>query len=146
MTDRTGARVLLFAAAASALVIVGLTPRAGAGDLDLLLAVREWTSLLGSLVALGIGGLILHSLLVRSKVVPRWLSIWGLIGVLAILVRGVLAVHGFELPGAAQAAFAAPIGINEMVLAVWVIVKGFDTRILVVAEAERAAAATLHGG
>jgi len=31
---------------------------------------------------------------------------------------------GYDL-GAAQGIFSAPIGLNEMVLAVWLIVKGF---------------------
>ncbi len=126
--------VLLLAASVSALLVLALSQdygQAGVASVqplgDLLLAVREWTYTLGSLVMLGVSALILYSLLYQSKLVPTWLSVWGLIGGALILVRGMLEMYGLELPAAAQALFAAPIAINEMVLAVWLIAKGFDT-------------------
>lgn len=128
-----GARVveglLLLAAAVSALVVVGLAraDAAVARDVELVITVREMTYLLGSLVALGIGSLLLYGLLLRSRIVPRWLSAWGLTGAVLILARGMVEVYGAELSGAVQAVFAAPIGIGEMVLAGWLIVKGLDT-------------------
>jgi hypothetical protein len=47
-----------------------------------------------------------------------------------LLVRALLEMFGQELSGAVQAILAAPIGINEMVLAVWLIVKGFNVAAL----------------
>jgi hypothetical protein len=139
--------VLLLAATASALVVAALGQADGAVmvEVDLLRAVRESTYLLGSLVALGAGALVLYSLLWRSRVVPPWLSGWGLAGAVLVLARGVVEVYGVELSGAVQGALAAPIGLNEMVLAVWLIVKGFDTRVLVLPETEPAATASLTG-
>lgn len=125
--------VLLGAAAVSSLVIVtlGLEIGGGAQGLgDLMLIVRDWTYLLGSLTFLGLGGLILYTLLYRSRLVPRWLSVWGLLAAALILVRGLLEMFGIELSGVVQGVLAAPIGIQEMVLAVWLIVKGFDTSAL----------------
>jgi hypothetical protein len=120
--------VLLLAAAVSALVVLALARGNGdPTDVGLLLAVREQTYLLGSLVALGLGALVLYGLLLRTRMVPRWLPVWGLIGAVLILGRGLVEVYGVDLSAAVQGVLAAPIAINEMVLAVWLIVKGLDT-------------------
>lgn len=129
--------VLLGAAAVSALVVVAAA-RADAAvvGVEVLLAVREQTYLLGSLVALGAGAIVLYSLLWASRVVPAWLSAWGLAGAVLILGRGLVEVYGIELSAAVQGALAAPIALNEMVLAVWLIVKGFDAPIPTAPEVE----------
>lgn len=119
--------VLLGAAAVSALVVLAVSRTDGAvADLEVLLAMREQTYLLGSLVALGAGALVLYSLLLRSRVVPSWLSVWGLVGAVLILGRGVVEVYGVELSAAVQGALAAPIALNELVLAVRLLARGFD--------------------
>jgi hypothetical protein len=131
---RTLEGVLLLASAVSALVVLTLSQdygQSGAADVqppgDLVLAAREWTYLLGSMVVFGTTALILYSLLYRSRLVPVWLSLWGLFGGALILARGLIEMYGVELSGVVQGVFAAPIAVQEMVLAVWLIVKGFTT-------------------
>lgn len=122
--------VLLGAAAVSALVLVAVSRAdVAVAGVEVLLAVREQTYLLGSLVALGAGAVVLYGLLWASRVVPAWLSVWGLAGAILILGRGLLEVYGVEFSAAFQGALAAPIALNEMVLAVWLIAKGFDAPI-----------------
>ena len=130
---RTVEGVLLLAASLSALFVLSLSKDYGSGGAagvqpvgDSLLAVRDWTYLIGSLAALDVGALILYTMLYRAKLVPSWLSLWGLIGGALVLVRGLLEMYSVELSGLIQGLFAAPIAINEMVLAIWLIVKGFD--------------------
>ncbi|MGZ4684332.1 DUF4386 domain-containing protein [Oryzihumus sp.] len=128
---RTLEAVLLMAASVAALVFLASGPGARAvGAVSrapaLVLALREWTYLSGSMVLLGVGGLLLYSLLFRASLVPAWLSLWGLVAAALILLRGVLELAGLDLPGGWQAVLAAPIAVNEMVLAVWLIVRGFD--------------------
>jgi hypothetical protein len=126
---RTLEGVLLLAAAASALVVVGASRDAGPaaqGIGDAALAAREWTYLVGSEVMLGVSAVILYSLLYAARLVPAWLSLWGLAGGVLIGLGGVLEVYGVELPVVGQAIVAAPIAINEMVLALWLIVRGFS--------------------
>jgi hypothetical protein len=124
--------VLLLAASVSALLVLSLAVEHGAGTAgveavgDAVLAAREWTLLLGSLVMLGVSAVILNALLLRSGLVPSWLSGWGLVGGGLILVRGLIELYGVELSGLLQGVFAAPIALQEMVLAVWLIVRGFD--------------------
>jgi len=54
----------------------------------LLLAARDWTILLGVNIVFPLDALILNYILYRSKLIPRWLSGWGLIGATLLLARG----------------------------------------------------------
>lgn len=131
---RTIEGILLLAAAVTGLVVLSVSTEfgiaaAGVQPLgDTLLAVREWTYLIGSLVILGVSALILNSLLYRSRLVPAWLSIWGLFGGGLIALRGLGEMYGVDISGVMQGVLAAPIAIQEMILALWLIIKGFDTR------------------
>ena len=76
-----------------------------------------------------VGALMLYYTLYQSKLVPRWISVWGLIAA-ALLLAGIVVemlelLSGFP-PGVKELIYAAPIAVNEMVLAVWLIVKGFN--------------------
>ncbi|MGZ4635388.1 DUF4386 domain-containing protein [Oryzihumus sp.] len=104
---RTLEAVLLMAASVAALVFLASGPGARAvGAVSrapaLVLALREWTYLSGSMVLLGVGGLLLYSLLFRASL-PAWLSLWGLVAAALILLRGVLELAGLDLPGVWQA-------------------------------------------
>jgi len=137
---RTLEAVTLMAAAFTGLVAVALSETAtaaGSGPMtELVLAVRDTTYLVGSTVMLGLGGLILYSLLLRSRLVPAWLSAWGLLGAALILGSGLAEVYGVELSGVVQGITAAPIAFQEMVLAAWLIVKGFNPEALPAVRAE----------
>ncbi len=63
--------------------------------------------------------------------VPRWISVWGLIAVVLMVTSGVSAMFAVELPDAVFGLLVVPIAIQEMVMAVWLIVKGFDQAALV---------------
>lgn len=91
----------------------------------LLLEAREWTDALGTATVFGISALILYSLLYRSEIVPRWLSVWGLVGAVLIIVAGIRGLYGHSPTSTVSVILTAPIGLQEMVLAVWLIVKGF---------------------
>jgi hypothetical protein len=72
-----------------------------------------------------LGSMLFNYLLYRSKLVPRWLSAWGFIGVALHGAEGMLRLFGL-LPLAAETIIAIPIALQEMVFAVWLIVKGFN--------------------
>ncbi len=88
----------------------------------LLLALHEWAFLLDPIV-FATGGLLLYALLYRSRLVPRWLSAWGLAGTALVLIYALLRMYG-----GGTMALAVPIGVQEMVLAGWLIARGFDVR------------------
>src|SRR5450759_5064516 len=94
---------------------------------DTLLAVRDWAFGFLGLLPFGVGALMYYYLLYRSRLVPRWLSGWGLIGA-GLLVgstvhAGFIQEFGFST---VNTALNIPIGFQEMVLAVLLIVKGFN--------------------
>jgi hypothetical protein len=62
----------------------------------------------------------------QSKLIPRWLSGWGLIGIVLLLSMALLIMFGEE-PSGMTLLLALPIFLQEMVLAIWLIVKGFNT-------------------
>ena len=51
-----------------------------------LLSAREWTYFVGTMPLFGVSAVLLNTLLHRSRLVPPWLSLWGLAGGLLLLV------------------------------------------------------------
>lgn len=88
---------------------------------------RDWTDLVGTQVVFGLTALILNYSFYRSRIVPRFISVWGLLGAALIVASSLTAVAlGLDPFSTLAIALALPIAINEMVLAVWLIVKGFN--------------------
>jgi hypothetical protein len=80
------------------------------------------------MIPFGVGAFMYYYVLYRSRLVPRWLSGWGLVAIVLSLASNVLAGFTQQL-GFATAInmLSIPIGLQEMVLAVWLIAKGFST-------------------
>ena len=87
----------------------------------LLLAAKEWASVVEQF-PYGLGVLILNYVLYQSELIPRWLSVWGLIGAALLLAMGFLRMFGHPV-----IYLAIPLILNELVLAVWLIVIGFNS-------------------
>ena len=88
----------------------------------LLLAAGDWAYLFGFGLAFILSALILNFVLYKSKLIPRWLSVWGLIGAVLVWVYYLLQPFSINL---VEILFI-PIAVQEMVFAVWLIVKGFN--------------------
>jgi Domain of unknown function (DUF4386) len=87
------------------------------------LAGNWWAGKLAT-VAFIFGAVALYSLLYRSRLVPRFISAWGLVAVALLIVANMLAIDvtaGFQ----PAALLYAPIALNELFLAGWLIVRGF---------------------
>ncbi len=91
----------------------------------LLLAVIDWSHLLSVEIVFALTPLILNYLLFKSKLVPRFISVWGLIGAILLLAEGLLGMFGVG-PKSEISIFSLIILVQEMVFAVWLIVKGFN--------------------
>jgi hypothetical protein len=81
---------------------------------------------------LGLGGLILTIMLYRSRLVPRWISVIGIIGYALLLPAFVLALFGVFDPtpgaGGLGSLLAVPVAIWEIILMpIWLFAKGFNT-------------------
>jgi hypothetical protein len=96
-----------------------------------MLAEHHWLVDVALLLAFSLGGLLYYLVFFRSRLIPRWLSVWGIAGVVLLMVAAVLLIFGVITPmSPGQIVLAIPIGLQEMVLAVWLIVKGFDRSVL----------------
>ena len=87
----------------------------------LLLEADDWIAQILAIV-FSIGALAIYYLFYQSKLIPRWLSIWGLIGAILYLAAPLLAIFGIV-----SEILMAPLALQEMVLAVWLIVKGLNS-------------------
>lgn len=106
---------------------------AGAPDLVILgtalLALHDWSVSIGTLIFAGLGSMTLNYVLYRSLLVPRWLSVWGLVGAALMFVYGLCGIFGLETGlGSPLMLLAMPIAVEEMVFAVWLMARGFDRR------------------
>lgn len=97
--------------------------------------VRVWANVLLDakeiavlgMIVFGLGGLMFYHLLFQSKLVPQWLSGWGLIALTLGLVAGLLVMFGFFGPiSTISDVLQIPIFLQEIVLAIWLIAKGFN--------------------
>jgi hypothetical protein len=105
------------------------TERAGLAAIGVvLLGVREAAAVAGVLAFI-VGALLYYWLFYRSNLIPRWLSGWGIAALVLMLGACLLAL--FEQRSVTSyVVLAIPIGLQEMVLAVWLIAKGFNSAAL----------------
>ena len=68
--------------------------------------------------------LIFYFLLWRSSLVPRWLSVWGILAAFVLMVVNTLEALNV-IPAQIEILYL-PIVLNEVVLALWLILKGFN--------------------
>ena len=90
-----------------------------------LVAVRDWTFLLGPNIMAGLNALLLGTLMYRSGLVPRVIPATGLIGAPLLLAVTIATIFGLTEHGSAWWIVAAPIFVWELSLGVYLVVKGF---------------------
>ncbi len=90
---------------------------------EMMVGLRDHASAAG-VVAFATGALLYYVAFYRSGLLPRWLSAWGVIGAVAMLVACALALTA-DRPVTGYVALALPIAVQEMVLAGWLLVRGF---------------------
>ncbi|MCL4487131.1 MAG: DUF4386 domain-containing protein [Chloroflexi bacterium] len=80
------------------------------------------------IIVFSLDALMLYCVFYQSKLIPRWISVWGLIAILMHFSTAFLVLFHLVAPGMSPTVFVInfPILIQEMVMAVWLIVKGFN--------------------
>jgi hypothetical protein len=93
-----------------------------------LVALRHWTLML-VYVYTAVGGLMLSYMLLRTRLVPRGLSVLGLIGYPALLLAAVLDMLGLvdTVAGAGMVGLV-PGGLFELLLPIWLFARGFKVQ------------------
>jgi hypothetical protein len=92
---------------------------------DSLVAVRQ-EAILAGVFAFAVGALMYYYVFFRSRLLPRWLSGWGIAGVLLMLVACLSALFSRN-PVTSYTMLILPIAVQEIVMAVWLIARGFST-------------------
>jgi len=86
-------------------------------------------------IVFAVGALLLYDVLYRSRLIPRWLSGWGLVAAVLWLAWGLIVLVGLSNTAATvqlgaavpvETLFALPIALQELVMAVWLLVRGFE--------------------
>ncbi len=94
----------------------------------LILAGNDWVNHVAVSLAWGIGAALYYYAFYQTKLIPRWLAGWGLVGIALTIVASVLVMFRVIIPfSPLEAGLNGPIALQEMVLAVWLITKGFNT-------------------
>jgi hypothetical protein len=105
---------------------------------SLLLAVRFWASLVLAQIGFCLGALMYYYVFYQSKLIPRWLSGWGIVAIIlhltSVFLTMFLQIDPFS--GSPIIFLSIPIGLQELTLAVWLIVKGFNPSALASASAK----------
>ena len=90
-------------------------------------AAIGWERDAAILLTFGIGALMYYVVFYQHRLVPRWLSVWGLVGITMTILSALLVMfHLLPPAGTIQVILLMPILPQELVLAVWLIVKGFN--------------------
>jgi hypothetical protein len=91
----------------------------------------HWVMNVGKLMVFSIGCLLYYIIFYRTKLVPRWLSGWGVVAGIFTMVSALLTMYGLIAPfSTAQVILNLPILPQELVLAVWLIAKGFNPSVI----------------
>lgn len=90
-------------------------------------AIHDWTFLLGPNFMLGINTMMYSYIFYKSKLVPRFIPILGMTGATLVYMAALLEMFGvIQQVSVWGAILSLPVAANEMILAVWLIVKGFN--------------------
>ena len=82
-----------------------------------------WTHFL-MLMMYSLGGLVLYYFLFRSKLIPGWLSIWGILASIVVFFGGALQLADIKVSGL----LFVQNGIYVLTFIVWLLVKGFNPK------------------
>ena len=114
--------VVYIATALGWLVLIALSAEPDAGPPAGFVRTAEavaWDQLVA--IPFAVGALMFYTLLYRARLVPRWLSTWGLVGAVLYFAPPLGSMFGLSL-----GSLMAPLAVQEMVMAAWLIAKGFN--------------------
>ena len=93
----------------------------------LLKAVRDLINHVFMILVLCIANMLFYILMIKSKLIPLWLSIWGGVGAVLSAIASLLVLFGgIEIITSEYIILNIPTALQELILAIWLIIKGFD--------------------
>lgn len=124
-----GAMILLLLLSVSQEFVSGGAARASYFQAlgGLLRTGRDLVNHVGMILASSFGALLFYSLLFRTRLVPRWLSAWGLVGAALAIVASLLIMFRLvEVVTTTYVALNVPMAVQELALAAWLVARGFS--------------------
>ncbi len=93
----------------------------------LLKSVRDLINHVFMILVLCIGNMLFYILMIKSKFIPLWLSVWGVVGAVLSAIASILVLFGsMEIITSEYLILNIPTALLELFLAIWLIIKGFD--------------------
>ncbi|HET8841990.1 MAG TPA: DUF4386 domain-containing protein [Ktedonobacteraceae bacterium] len=89
-------------------------------------AARAYANFVFGVGAFSLGALLYYIVFYQSRLIPRWLSVWGLIAATLSLVTALLVMFGLKPLSPLMIVLIVPIFFQEIVLEGWLIFKGFN--------------------
>jgi hypothetical protein len=120
------------------LTVSEISGKAGAADASclqvlgaMLTAAGDWSALLVGIV-FSVGALMIYALFYQTRLVPRWLAGWGFVGGVLYIIPNIAGMFGSHVAPSFSGIglLMAPLALQEMVFAVWLIVKGFNPSVV----------------
>ena len=93
-----------------------------------LLGIRDWIGVYHVYISFIPAGLMFYCLLYQSQLVPRFISVWGVLALISLLIVNLLEITGQS--SAIANVLYLPIVSNEVFLAIWLIAKGFNSSVI----------------
>ena len=91
-----------------------------------LVALHDWTFLVGPGLVIGVNSFLLAAVVHRTRLVPRWIAVLGLVGGPLVLASSTAVLFGaYEQVSAPAMLAALPVFAWEMSLAGYLLVRGF---------------------
>ena len=123
--------LLLLTVGKQASISSGASQLASFQDLgNLLRSASSWFEQILA-IAFSIGSIMINLLLYQMKIIPRWLSGWGLVGSILYFVAPFASMLSLQHPTLSMDSsigfLLGPLALQEMVFAVWLLVKGFNS-------------------
>ena len=76
-----------------------------------------------------IGALFFYLLFYRTLLIPRFISVWGIMATITLFIVTIIKLFGVDLK--ILNALVLPMILNELFLACWLIIKGFNSERIV---------------
>lgn len=86
---------------------------------------RDLVNHVATTLAFALAMLLFTYVFYQTQLVPRWLSVWGLIGATLSILASLLFMIRFIGLDATYMMLNIPIAFQQLVLAIWLIIKGF---------------------
>jgi hypothetical protein len=78
------------------------------------------------LIFIGMGGTLFFYLFFKSRYIPRLLAVWGMVTYMIMLILSFVSILVPNISESTKLIFYAPGGLFEIVVGLWLLVKGID--------------------